>query len=783
MTGPSLHLGDHVFTKPGGGHRKQVSSQQPQPVATTSDTGPSEQVRKRIESVMSLQYRLVSAPCPRHFIVMPNRVCLYDDKIVPTYDTFRLFFLCDCGDLGVHLAAHEGYNLDRAAKFFDQFGAYILAMMQVFKHKVLSNQRSTDSDAQCSAPIRDLAQKLKLDVDVIEHYVNLMISHLQRVQLEKEESGVVQEEIHEDGTPFLSTDGLEKLHGYLLGPGEIQKHGRAILAEPTEPSDSRAVAKKELSIADLYLTMDTDGYAHWMCLLHTKARFPNFDPQYFYTWCRTFNGQYNPNWGSLGAHCDHLPSTTDLSQLHGIVTLVIDFSGQRYKQAMPALCETIYRARPAKLLLRFESGCCTRADMHAGCMDLILAMLTTPHMQAFALTGSAGGLMLERVASRAILTRAPKLRYLMWHIDAVDKEACLTSKQGLYKLLNVCDNLEVLWIEWYWVEHIMSVMVFARTAVATLWLLSKMTVFSRELEATFTVKDGQLVRASQVRVGNLGSNHDVLMSGLLTKLTITQRIYLSKSETRDMMLEIIRKNPNLEELELECWSGDLDGTEVVIRTSLGGTCDARHPTIRTLRVQSVSEEYQIWTVFDLTKKQGPEATTLEITNKGGDVEDDLDIIFLMYSASITKIVTGDEISGRLLGHLDDVACRPATRLTHLDIGLRNLGDAGMKSLMSVIDRSPYLKELRFTCSNLGGPQTRKRALSMVTKYRERLTGLALSGASEHFWVEEFRIVLPNLKLLPKAKQVVVTCETNPQLSQAQLEWIKSMELSPAVPAK
>ncbi|KAF9273717.1 hypothetical protein BGZ74_004667, partial [Mortierella antarctica] len=88
-------------------------------MVTTSDTGPSEQVRKRIESVMSLQYHLVSAPCPHHFIVMPNRVCLYDDKIVPMYDTFHLFFLCDCSDLSIHLVAHEGYNLDHVAKFFD----------------------------------------------------------------------------------------------------------------------------------------------------------------------------------------------------------------------------------------------------------------------------------------------------------------------------------------------------------------------------------------------------------------------------------------------------------------------------------------------------------------------------------------------------------------------------------------------------------------------------------------------------------------------------------------
>ncbi|KAG0038677.1 hypothetical protein BGZ82_011256, partial [Podila clonocystis] len=560
-------------------------------------------------------------------------------------------------------------------EFFDQFGAYTLAMMQVFKYKILSNQKSADSDDQCSAPIRHLAQKLKLDEDIIEHYVNLMISHLQKAQLEKEEDGVVQEEVHEDGTPFLGADRLEELHSHLLGPGEVQRRGRAILAESTSSSDSREVVKKEPSIADLYLTMDTDGYAHWMCLLHFKARFLNFDPQHVYSWCRAFNGQYNPHWGSLGAHCGSSPSTkylSDLSQLHGIVTLAIDFSGLRYNQAMTALCDTIYRTRLAKLLLRFESGCCTQADMLAGCMDPILTMLTSLHTQAFSFMGSTGRLMLERVASQVTLTRAPKLRYLMWHIDSVDKETCLTSKQGLYKLLRVCDNLEELWIEWYWVEQIMSVMIFAKTAVTTLWLLSNLTIFSRELEATFAAKDGQLVRASQVRVSNLSCNNDVLTSGLLTKLTITQRIYMSKPETRDMMLEIIRKNPHLVELELECWSGDLDGTEISIRTSLGSTCDAPHPTIKTLRVQSVSEDHLISTVFDLTKKQSPEATALEVTTKHEDFEDALDVIFLMYSASITKLVTGSEFYDRLIGHLDDVACRPATRLTHLDIELMNI---------------------------------------------------------------------------------------------------------------
>jgi len=219
---------------------------------------------------------------------------------------------------------------------------------------------------------------------------------------------------------------------------------------------------------------------------------------------------------------------------------------------------------------------------------------------------------------------------------------------------------------------------------------------------------------------------------------------------------------------------------VAIRTSLEGTCEAPHQTLKTLRVQSISEDYRVCTVFDLTKQQSPEATTVEVTIKNN--EEDLYLTFLMYGASITKIVTGDSFSGILLCHLDDFACRPATRLMHLDIGLMTLGDSAIKCLQRVIDRSPNLKVLRFVCHNLGEPLTRKLALSMVTKYRSRLTGLVLngSGSAEQLWVKEFQIVLPSHKVLPMAKEVVVTCVKNTLLSQTQNEWIKNMQLSPAV---
>ncbi|KAG0349051.1 polar growth protein [Podila humilis] len=777
-----------------GGHKKQTSSQQPKPLQESMRDEPTEAVNKMINSVMDLRYRLISASCPRHYIVLPNRSCLYDDKIVPDYDTFRLFFLCDCGKQGVHVAPHAGYDIRHPAEFFEEFGAYTLVMMRFLKYRILRNSTSkVEVNGELFlSPVQDLAQRLELGPELIEHYINLVISFLQKDLLEKEDASIAQKDIHEDGSPFLGSDLLKKLHRCLLDPDEGPKRGQsaAIALDTSAGKSHNATAQVDPVIANLQRAVDQEGYIHWVCSPHFQERFPNLAWQKVNLWCQAHKGRYDTQWNALTAECNiatvnYTSIDTSvhhqLSNFNGIVSITLNFVGHQPFMVLFNLGTTLANVRPIEIKFNFEAGAFTTPDMTVGYMDPILHLLTNGSTESFSYLGRTGGLMLERTATQLALRRAPKLRYLKWSIDSIEVEECMAAKQGLFKLLQLSDNLEELWIDWYWVEKVMSVILLAKTISMKLWLLTKLTIYARDLEGTFTVKDGQLQQLS-VRVTNLDRYHDALNSGMLTSLVITERVYLSRPATKVLIGEIIRRNPCLETIELECWSGDFDTTENVIRTCNGGSLEVPHPTLKTLRVHSKGEGGNaFFCAFDLTQKQSPDATSMEVTVKEQD--EDLDIIFLGYGASITKMVTGDGYAAYQLDHLDAAAGRPTTRLTHVDLAIKPLGDNSIKVLQSLLDRSPNLQVFRLECSNLGGPLTRNRAVRMVTKYRTRITSLTLSGAGEEFWVEVFCQLLPSLESLPKATLVSIQSEKNPKLTEVQLEWIEKMQLPPITPKK
>ncbi|KAF8929112.1 hypothetical protein BGZ47_001272 [Haplosporangium gracile] len=102
--------------------------------------------QKNIQAVFTQTYELHEFPIPRLFIVLPN-VSTDTGKVTKLFShQFRLFFLCECGTHTmtkegglpprIHLADHEGYNLEKPTEFFEKYGSYLLTMMQMIKYGV-----------------------------------------------------------------------------------------------------------------------------------------------------------------------------------------------------------------------------------------------------------------------------------------------------------------------------------------------------------------------------------------------------------------------------------------------------------------------------------------------------------------------------------------------------------------------------------------------------------------------------------------------------------------------
>ncbi|KAF9923370.1 hypothetical protein BGZ65_008919, partial [Modicella reniformis] len=100
-------------------------------------------IQSRLQALLTQTYELHEYPIPRLFIVLP-KVDRSLNKLRSFFSvSYRLYFLCECGTHTmaehskkppvIHLAKHEGYDLDKPSEFFERYGSYVLAMMYMVK--------------------------------------------------------------------------------------------------------------------------------------------------------------------------------------------------------------------------------------------------------------------------------------------------------------------------------------------------------------------------------------------------------------------------------------------------------------------------------------------------------------------------------------------------------------------------------------------------------------------------------------------------------------------------
>ncbi|KAF9955450.1 hypothetical protein BGZ65_003388, partial [Modicella reniformis] len=95
-------------------------------------------IQNSVQALLAQTYELHNYPIPRLFIVLPKDPGLRGKLMKPFSESYRLYFLCECGTHTmaehsktppeIHLAKHEGYELNRPTEFFERYGSYILAL-------------------------------------------------------------------------------------------------------------------------------------------------------------------------------------------------------------------------------------------------------------------------------------------------------------------------------------------------------------------------------------------------------------------------------------------------------------------------------------------------------------------------------------------------------------------------------------------------------------------------------------------------------------------------------
>ncbi|KFH73479.1 hypothetical protein MVEG_00695 [Podila verticillata NRRL 6337] len=93
----------------------------------------------KCQAIMDTSDHSLEYPAPHLFLVLPSNLALWDD-MDPATHTLRLYFMCDSRSSAalspqhIHLMDHPGYDLDRPLEFFQQYGQYVLTLLNMVKH-------------------------------------------------------------------------------------------------------------------------------------------------------------------------------------------------------------------------------------------------------------------------------------------------------------------------------------------------------------------------------------------------------------------------------------------------------------------------------------------------------------------------------------------------------------------------------------------------------------------------------------------------------------------------
>ncbi|KAG0293758.1 hypothetical protein BGZ96_002341 [Linnemannia gamsii] len=261
-------------------------------------------IHSKTTAILLQTYELHEYPIPRLFIILPKEDTTRREKLTTLFvKRFRLYFLCECGEHTkpndgsesnmsheIHLARHEGYDLDRPNEFFRKYGSYVLALLQMLKYGVaaagmvvspLSTYKVCEGLGQAEKSLKYLEKNIAPMVDNAIKYLEGLFS----VQ---------------DGTTRLPEDGISNTSATTLVEPVIMSKLEALEGADLRQLRSFLKDKDEAKVlGNLYRTVTSEGHVKWVCLDHYRETYRASALMEFRNNLEANNGEYDDRRGRV----------------------------------------------------------------------------------------------------------------------------------------------------------------------------------------------------------------------------------------------------------------------------------------------------------------------------------------------------------------------------------------------------------------------------------------------------------------------------------------------------
>ncbi|KAG0278051.1 hypothetical protein BGZ95_004813 [Linnemannia exigua] len=260
-------------------------------------------VQRRVDAALTQNFELHEYPIPRLFVILPEKKRDKSGKsffeIIKTknllQEKFRLHFLCECGEQTcgdnynldtsgpgkmdknhpdrIHLADHEGYEISRPNKFFEQYGPYVLGVLRVLQACVgaasivapplVHVQTALDSMARVTETVT------KNTLDAVTMSIDYLQTNLSQEAL-LESFELNSENPEQSATSLKALEGadLRRLDTFLRNKDQDKILGK------------------------LYRVTTSKGHVKWVCLEHYEYSYKAMAMASFIELVKTYRGVY-----------------------------------------------------------------------------------------------------------------------------------------------------------------------------------------------------------------------------------------------------------------------------------------------------------------------------------------------------------------------------------------------------------------------------------------------------------------------------------------------------------
>ncbi|KAI8600117.1 hypothetical protein EDD21DRAFT_141720 [Dissophora ornata] len=727
-------------------------------------------IQSRIQTVITQTYELHEYPIPRLFIVLPKALKLRDRVGKPFSNQFRLFFLCECGahtmtegsriPHEIHLAKHEGYDLDKPNEFFEKYGPYVLTMMQMIKYgfTIAGVVVPPLAHFKVVEGIEAVQKSLDLAKNNISSLVDETISFIQN-QKSNANGGIdmAEDQVSLDRLEVLEGADLRQLESYL----NVNDKGRVL--------------------GELYRIVTHEGHVKWVCMDHYRDNYRQSVMQQLREVIAANRGTFVEERGEIAVK---LQSSTRAKQLYdamikarGIQELKIAAEWDVTLDDLRALESAISKANIINVTIDglYFKGPALDAINRGRRFDPILKLMANGRIQSLRLENF--GDFFSRVNISALIA-APHLRVLSMETGPQAKD-----KSELFvfaRILKICPSLTELNLD---ARHHYPLFEATLSKISELRNLKRMRLADRLHSVDVSVHGGEIQSISMATVGlEYLSENDVsfIQKGFLTSLLIERT---PQAATDNQLNYILRQSPNLSRVDIGCHPRRFVAVvNMIVSTrekilAKGGRSSLCSLELMADNASGVADLVTATLTFVDSSPEYKMSTNITLSSgETGPFSD----LFERYGWTIQTLIAPKGINDHLSMQLDSATEDKGCNLTSLDLEFPLLTSRGIECMDRVIERCDKLRSLSFLFNSMD-QERMERTEWMLVRHRKRLTSLTITGDMFTRWAPWLtktfmtRNDLPNLETLklfevpqPYVPWVVTMMSAAPQTPMSEL---------------